>query len=39
MIQRVPTSYEAHAPDLAGCARPIETKAEMFVLLRGAIVR
>ncbi|MDE2766657.1 MAG: type II toxin-antitoxin system HicB family antitoxin [Chloroflexota bacterium] len=37
VIERGPTSYGAHVPDLPGCVAVGETKAEVVVLIREAI--
>ena len=37
MIERGPTSFGAHVPDLPGCVAVAETKAEVCVLIREAI--
>ena len=37
VIERGPTSYGAHVPDLPGCVAVAETKAEVCTLMREAI--
>ena len=37
VIERGPTSYGAHVPDLPGCVAVGETKAEVRMLIREAI--
>ena len=37
VIERGPTSYGAHVPDLPGCVAAGETKAEVCELIREAI--
>ena len=37
VIERGPTSYGAHVPDLPGCVAAAETKAEVCVLIREVI--
>lgn len=37
VVERGPTSYGAHVPDLPGCIAAGETKAEVLVLIREAI--
>ena len=37
VIERGPTSYGAHVPDLPGCVAAAETKAELCELIRQAI--
>ena len=37
VIERGPTSYGAHVPDLPGCVAAAETKAEVCALIREAI--
>ena len=37
VIERGPTSYGAHVPDLPGCVAVAETKTEVCVLIREAI--
>ena len=37
VIERGPTSFGAHVPDLPGCVAVGETKAEVLVLIREAI--
>ncbi len=37
VIERGPSSYGVHVPDLPGCAAVGETKAEVRELTRGAI--
>ena len=37
VIERGPTSYGAHVPNLPGCVAAAETKAEVCVLIREAI--
>ncbi len=37
VIERRPTSYGAHVPDLPGCVAAAETKAEVCALIREAI--
>ena len=37
VIERGPTSYGAHVPDLPGCVAVAETKTEVLVLIREAI--
>ena len=37
VIERGPTSYGAHVPDLPGCVAVAETKAEVCTLIREAI--
>jgi len=37
VIERGPTSFGAHVPDLPGCVAVAETKAEVLVLIREAI--
>lgn len=37
VIERGPTSYGAHVPDLPGCAAVAETKTELCALIREAI--
>ena len=34
VIERGPTSYGAHVPDLPGCVAVAETKAEVCTLMR-----
>jgi len=36
VIERGPTSFGAHVPDLPGCVAIGETKAEVLVLIREA---
>ncbi len=37
LIERGPTSFGAHVPDLPGCVAAAETKAEVCALIREAI--
>ena len=37
VIERGPTSFGAHVPDLPGCVAAAETKAEACALIREAI--
>ena len=37
VIERGPSSYGAHVPDLPGCVAVAETKAEVCELIRQAI--
>ena len=37
VIERGPTSFGAHVPDLPGCVAAAETKAEVCELIRQAI--
>ena len=37
VVERGPTSYGAHVPDLPGCVAAAETKAEVCTLIREAI--
>ena len=37
VIERGPTSFGAHVPDLPGCVAAAETKAEVCALIREAI--
>ncbi|MCY4112521.1 MAG: type II toxin-antitoxin system HicB family antitoxin [Chloroflexi bacterium] len=37
VIERGPTSYGAHVPDLPGCVAAAESKAEVCMLIREAI--
>jgi predicted RNase H-like HicB family nuclease len=37
VVERGPTSYGAHVPDLPGCIAAGETKDEVLVLIREAI--
>ena len=37
VIERGPTSYGAHVPDLPGCVAAAETKDEVRALIREAI--
>ena len=37
MIERGPTSYGAHVPDLPGCVAVAETKTEVCALIQEAI--
>ena len=37
VIEKGPTSFGAHVPDLPGCVAVGETKAELLVLIREAI--
>ena len=37
VIEKGPTSYGAHVPDLPGCVAAAETRAEVCALIREAI--
>ena len=37
VIEKRPTSYGAHVPDLPGCVAAAETKAEVCTLIRETI--
>ena len=37
VIEKGPTSYGAHVPDLPGCVVAAETREEVCALIRGAI--
>ena len=37
VVEKGPSSYGAHVPDLPGCIAAGETKAEVLVLIREAI--
>ena len=37
VVERGPTSYGAHVPDLPGCVAAADTKAEVLRLIREAI--
>ena len=37
VIERGPTSFGAHVPDLPGCVASAETREEVYALIREAI--
>ena len=37
VIERGPTSFGAHVPDLPGCVASAETREEVYALIRDAI--
>ena len=37
VIEKGPTSYGAHVPDLPGCFAAAETREEVYILIRDAI--
>jgi predicted RNase H-like HicB family nuclease len=37
VVEKGPTSYDAHVPDLPGCVAAAETREEVLALIREAI--